>query len=261
MKKIIVYLFLFYIPIYISGQNDKYFVFGLGFSLTSIKDNGQSPLLYNSKSPIIKLGFESYSENWKQKISVDFQYGSLKNRHSPDFYEEQPYLILGHINYSINRSCYRFGNEMSYSPGVFIDVTANLRMIPKLENSMAGYEMFPNIGYSQIIDKDIHIGNSNFKFSHSLQIPVVIYLMRSNYVSMMNYIDPKATYLGTILSSGNWSTINKLFRINTKLDFSYSLKNNNQLKLTYLWDYYRCKTINKSQTVQNGLILSTLFNF
>jgi hypothetical protein len=261
MRKIVICSFLLVIQLQIFAQRDNYFVFGLGFSMTSVMDKGQSPLLYQCKSPKIKLGYESYSPKWIHRFSIDFQYGNLKNRYSPDFYEEQPYLILGHINYSVNRNCFNLPKNMKLAPGIFINLTTNLRMIPKLQNSMAAYEVFPCFGLSEVLCKDFNLGNRAFTISHSLQIPVVAYMMRSNYVSMMNYIDPKATYLGTILSSGKLVTINKLFQVKSTIDLQYSLSNNNQLKLSYLWDFYQCNTSNKSQSVQNALIFSTMFNF
>jgi len=234
---------------------------GIGFPVTKVKDQGQSPLLYKSRSPSIKIGFVLNSAKWCHKVDFCFQYGKIVNRYSPDFYKKQPFMVLFRLNYSVARTCLRYASGVNLSTGTFIDLTGNLRMIPKLENSMASYEMFPNIGLLGCIKKDIRNDSRNLLLSYNLQMPVLSYLMRPNYVTMMNYVDPKANYLKTILSNGSIVTANKLFRINSILDLAFCLENNNRIKLSYLWDYYLCNTANISAMNQYGFTFSTMSNF
>ncbi|HNX65724.1 MAG TPA: hypothetical protein PKH02_02520 [Bacteroidales bacterium] len=261
MKQSLVIFLLFAMSLKGIAQTHNYFVFGVGFSLAKDLDRGQSPLIYKGLCPVIKLGYESYSPQWIKMLFIDLQYGKLKNRFSPDFPGEKPHLIVGRINYSVYKGGWVKPKKMNFFPGLFLDITSNMRVLPKLGNSALGYEILSDIGLTCLTQNKMKQENSHLSFSHSLQIPIASYLFRSNYVSMMNYIDPKATYARTILSDGEFVSLNRLFRITSQVSSSYISASNNRLNLTWKWDYFSCNTSNRSESMQNMFVFSPMYNF
>jgi len=261
MKQPVIIFLLLALSLKGLSQTQNYFFLGVGFSLAKELDSGQSPLIYKGLCPVFKLGYESFSPQWIKMLEIELQYGKLKNRYSPDFESEKPYLIIGRINYSVYKGGWVKPKKLNFLPGLFLDITSNMRVLPKLGNSALGYEFFSDIGLTGLTQNKRKHENSRYSFSHSLQIPIASYLFRSNYVSMMNYIDPKATYARTMLSDGKAVSLNRLFRITSQVSAGYISENNNRMNLTWKWDYISCNTLNKSESMQNMFVLSPMYNF
>jgi hypothetical protein len=112
---------------------------------------------------------------------------------------------------------------------------------------------------------DFTLGNQKFTAHASAFIPILAFAVRPAYGSskfegFLDDADEKP--VGSFFESGQLVPLNKFFRLNTLYTLEYHLKNNNALRIRYMWDFYTFNETSRTvKAASHMFTIGTMFSF
>lgn len=292
MQKTVVILLLVVAPILLAGTGvhaqepgskkaerkarDKYLGIGLGSAWVKVTDNATSPLLYKGfVFPAAKLDYLVHSERIIKTLEADFSYGNLFTRTETPWYDPANTSYFAAMRFNILYSIMKLASEkINWYIGPEVNINGHFRVNYKYGNSAFTFDNYNGAGFATRFEfpfshkaRKVKLWFMNFnrrdrdlRLSWQLSMPVVSYMIRPTYVTITNFIDPD---LQTSISSeqtdgGFFVPLN----IRSQTELYYTLHNQNELKISYIWNFYNHDPgYNKVQSAYHGLLFSFLFKF
>jgi len=241
-------------------KKDRYLPFGLGVVNHKVKDDGMSPLTYKGFGLHYRLGFYGKNERKMNFYNIGYSRGSISSKNYPssvDVVKTSVFRIeldYGHLRRIKVFEAPKINWMLGGSANLFINGRLNLKM----GNSALSYEGGLSFGLLNRFERTFKMRKRSIILSHQLNIPFYSLIARPGYAFIPDIAANE--YINVDNTSG--MTFNNFFRVNSLFELSYVLKNDNQIRLGYIWDYYSYyKDYNDVQVAMHGIVLSTIFKF
>lgn len=225
--------------------------FGLGYGFETVKDASLSPVSYSGNLGRISIGYYYQNEKW---ISM-FDISGLAGQQYPDVNPESGYrntlTILGRGTYHLSRRILN-KNNWSVFAGIISHNTWDYREHSRYSNSTTNYTGLFSLGPVITLQKPFELFNKNFTLSYQLGLPVGTYYLRPGYVK---------PFLNESIYNKGFAFWGDYYTIDSRADLIWTLKDGNQLRLSYNWDYSQLDLLNKVQLATHQLTISTVFKF
>jgi hypothetical protein len=255
MKKALTLIFFIMLSFSLSSQsafNGEYILFGLGGQLENFKDDLVSPLLYGGYSGAASLGWHSQHGAWQSNLDGHIAIGyqsplSLKQA------SNQTTTISGSVNYSLR---YRIISKEKQA--LFIGLSsANLigyRNHNLYRNSSLSFSNFISYGPSASwqYQPQWHIGNWNLPIAwqSEISLPLASYLIMPGY---------NRQFFNNESGLKKHTFIGEFWHLDFRHNLVYLLKNGNQLRLSYHWNYAEYEGLNYVAQGQHYLMFHLLY--
>ncbi len=246
-----------------------YFSFGISANYFKRQDLQSSPLLYQGALIGGNIAFESEGNKHKYEINLKGFYGNLSATTEYVIYPATEYTLNFNFRYvhSITRSDSKFRNFI----GGQINNNALFYYNYNLQNASLNYSFLNNLALSYQVEHyfswksktlkiwflKINRRNRKIKLDFKFNLPIFFYNLRPPYSSISdfsngeNFID---------IDSQSFFIFNNAFQINTNMNMTYYLSNNNAIRISYLWQGFKFTDVfNSYQSTEHILQFSLLF--
>jgi hypothetical protein len=253
---------------------DKFLSSGFGVLKMSGKDKATSPLLYSGPTAMLDLEYLVHSDNIIKTFDLSAAVGILRTDKNAIKSINRGQAIGINFNFHfdhLHRSFKKEGRKLKYYLGGGLDFSNYSRVNYKFQNALYNYEYMFSLGLAGRMELPFSYKSKKVKFlgmnfnrrdrdlrlSWQMYIPVFTSIYRPNYVSILNFADPDVP----LINPDNFKAgIFSYFQFRSKLELFYILHNGNQLKLSYLWEFYQYNPgYNKVQGALNGAYFSFIF--
>ncbi|WP_273567591.1 hypothetical protein [Maribacter halichondriae] len=163
--------------------------------------------------------------------------------------------------------------KFNIKAGGMINLTANVRINPDLNNNAVGYELIPTLfgsakgtlDVSRKVDKDkkfLFFRYRALKRTKKLALRLNVGLINSSYRNGYVYSGQSFLLNDSRLFDGYEFKVFSGFRMSSSLDYTlHSRKNKNAVQISYVWDAYKTGgNLDKFEMAQHALRFTLLFN-
>ncbi len=200
-----------------------------------LRDKGTSPITYQGPLMTAVAGVWNDRSWWKFHLDVVTSFGYYENSIAPRF-NFSTFDISNTVKFRAMRCIpdpFFFPESIWIGIGAsnFLDVSVNTNY----ENAATGVSEF--FGPELLLKAESNLGfYSNWFLIGEVSFMPVAAMLRPGYAYMDNYTASQPVH--TALFDGyEWNT--KLFAgLSTEIGFRYRMENDNQLYLSYRWDYH-----------------------
>ena len=247
------------------GQTDYKLSFGSGLTYTSVADKGMSPLTYGGFSVSPGFGLERNKAKTYSALSFHVNIGNLTPDINPDLTNANAAyfrtdLDLIHLYFLKNLK----ENDLPVFIGGAFNNYGSVRVHTAYSNNSFNYEIVSSLSVAGRISKDIKIKKRQAQLQWQLMLPLVAFVQRPGFAfaAPHYYLENDRSAAGAFLKSGNLTTWNDYFRLNSKISFNYFLKNSNAFRLSYEWDFYKYDEIeiNRMQLGEHTISIALIFD-
>ena len=252
---------------------DRYLGLGSGFSYVKVRDETTSPLLYKGPTIPAVFNYLVHSERVIKSLDVDFSFGFLHTNTELPWYNPVNTSYYISIRYNWLYNVRKFANEkINWYLGPELNINGHFRVNYKYDNSAFTFDNYNGIGIATRFElpfsykaKQVKIWFMNFnrrdrdlRLSWQLSAPVLSFMIRPSYVTITNFIDPDLqTKITPDHTSGGLFIP---FNLRSQTDLHYILHNRNEIRLSYVWNFFHHDPgYNKVQSAYHGITLSLLY--
>jgi len=213
----------------------KWLTFGAGWAYQTTHDEGMSPLRYQGHLVSSHLGYEEWTQRKIERWNLVFNYGLTR----PDPVTNQNQVFGGWFDYTYLRKMRAIGDGYGnwYLGGAFSS-TGNVRYNSNLVNTDLFHDAFFSLNLASSVDYQLELGKHSILLYYEASIPVISYGFRPTYSGLYNVVPPDEDYVGEVLASSGFGSWNTYFGLKSLAEISYLMRNGNQLKLRYYWNFY-----------------------
>ena len=241
-----------------------------GISISTLRDFATSPLIYKGVPAYILLSRVRLDFKRESQVGLSYSSGRYRNSFNDNAAVSKVKVIS--VFYSQLYQLNKWSTEKrNVKIGGLFNTTLNNRINPTLLNNQVGAELIPtlfaSIKVSQNVsrnrDKDKKFLFINYKLkqrSRSLAFRLNLGLLNNSYRNGYTYNGQAQIVNNENLGGYQFNALSG-FRTGSTLDYSISLKNKNNIKLSYLWDAYKTGGDFKTfEIASHSLSLTLLFN-
>ncbi len=249
----------------------SYIELGYGSNFSSFRDFATSPLMYNGHASTIFPAWLKFDLKRETKAGLIYSFGnySVKTGNIASMSTVNTFSAY----YTQLRRLNPISNDLwNFKVGGSANMTANLRSNEALQNNSVGKEFFVTILGTGKVTRDIsrtEAKSKKFLWMHYNLKPrkkSISFQLNLGLVNM-NYRNPYV-YSGqsqVINQSGFFDdykfSVFSGFRMSSALDYTIYLKNENALRISYVWDAYKTGgDLDKFEMAHHVLKFAFLFN-
>ncbi len=248
-----------------------YLTLGTSVNYFKQQDLISSPLLYKGALVGGNMAFESEGSKHKYEINLKGYIGNLAAKTKYVLYPATEYILNFNFRYvySILNSSSRFHHFL----GGQINNNNLFYYNQNLQNASLNYSFINNLALSYQVEhyfswkaKTIKIWflkikrrNRKIKLDFRFNLPIFFYNLRPPYSTISDFSDGQ-NFME--IHSKSFIIFNNALQLNANTSFSYYLKNNNAIRISYLWQGYKfTDAFNSYQSTEHILEFSLLFRF
>jgi hypothetical protein len=250
---------------------NTYIVAGVGTGYGQYLDFATSPLTYSGLTFNTGLGILKQSSIKESAFRVQYVRGQFKNK-AQDGRQASDFSSLS-FQHSVLNKLEKYSNHKTrFLLGGMIDATGTYRVNNSLMNAAYGFEVFSTVFVSGKVRRNFErketvsgkfLGLIKYKkklrlrtLSYQLNLPLMNSVFRNDY----GYLSEGIYQMNPVFENYSFKVFNG-FRINTRLDYEWHLKNNNRIGISYIWDAYKTGGhFEYYQIAQHLLQFSLIFN-
>ncbi len=241
----------------------RYFTPEAGVSLSKFLDQSFSSLRY--QGPVFSggAGFIFRKPQNFHQVDFLFDYGFLNNDRNNASLTQ--YQFSG--NYTFNKYLRNVHFNLPIDVHWYVGGTlGGLWMLSNhdsFSNNAVINSFYLSLSPSSSLFYNFNLWNSDFTAHVSAFLPLITFAVRPAFGTPRFSGDlDDAHDLRGFLESGKIVSLNKFFRFNASYDLEYHLKNQNALRLRYMWNFYSFKQDDRLvQGASHTLTFSTMFGF
>ena len=239
----------------------RFFNMEAGVSFPKYLDEAISTLRYQGPAFSSSGGFLLRNAKRIHQIDFFFDIGYLDNKANGATITEYNSVA----NYSYQRHIKTLSQDLHwYAGGTFSGIWALLDHSSFTNNSLNN-SVYLTLNPSTTFLYDFALWNQKFTAHASAFIPILTFAVRPAYGSpkFEGFLDdPDEKPVSSFFESGQLVSLNKFFRLNTLYTLEYHLKNNNALRIRYMWDFYTFNQTSRTVKAASHMItIGTMFSF
>ena len=255
MKKVFLALILAFFGLKLSAQNvfeGEFLLFGLGGQMENFQDDLVSPLNYQGYSGAAGVGWHSQHGPWQSNLEGHIAIG-LQGPASLTKAPNQTTSITGSVNYSLR---YRLieSNKHAFFLGLSSANLIGYREHNLYSNSALSFSNFISYGLSAAWQyrPNWTIWNTDLPLAWQTEfnLPLASYLIMPGYTRQ---------FFNDESGLRKHSLIGEFYHFEFRHNLVFSLKNGNQIRLSYHWNYAEYKGLNYIAQAQHYLMVHLMF--
>lgn len=225
---------------------------------SSFRDFATSPLFYQGEPLHFGLGHLEMSPKRESSIRVSYTFGKFSSPSLTSDIKSDVKIIT--VNYhELFELSPLSSKKLNVKIGGKLLSTINIRANNSFGNNSTGFEVISNLCFSAKGTRSFEFGKKNFKnnLSLGLNMGLVNTAFRNKYI----YTSHAPLLNEDNIYDGYELTLFTGFRFNSTLAYTFWLKNNNGLRLSYEWDIYGTgQGTNRFEMAAHFINLALLFN-
>ncbi len=236
-------------PIY--GQNQHFMPFGLSFGFETVKDEALSPVSYSGPLGGVLIGYQFESEKWLTHLHLN----GLGGYQHPDVNREnnKSETLSGLVRANLMGARRIFVLKDWHVYGGLNSINlVDYRQHNRYGNSSENFVGHLSLGPILTTQRNFELFQKQWLFHFQFSFPVGTYYFRPGYVKPLSNQE---------IGNKDFAFWGDFYLLETKTELRWILKNENQLRLTYHWEFSQLDKLNKVQTNLQQVSLSTVFKF
>lgn len=238
-----------------------YLNIAMGLNISSFRDFATSPLTYTGNPIHTALTHVDMDDSRESHFTPSYSFGTYKSNYNQHSSESEVKTVS--INYLELYQIRKLSSPMfNFKIGGQFNATANHRENSELFNNSEGVDVIATLFGSAKATLGLRCGEEkNGKPKQTLSYSIHVGLVNSSYRNGFAYISPSAPLNNDEFFAGYEFRIFKGFRMNSRLDYTFFLRNRNAIQLGYSWDAYRTGGHHDNfEMATHSLQFSLLFN-
>ncbi|MBN1952877.1 MAG: hypothetical protein JW801_16860 [Bacteroidales bacterium] len=225
-----------------------HFESGLGVDIAHYRDFATSPLNYWGAMAAVPLSLIRMNDRTDIELTIRNSYGAFVMFYGDEITPSSAYV--NNFQYShLFRIKNWSGERWNFKAGATYDFTTIIRVNPSLLNNASGYEMFSTLSGSFSVR--LEASRKQMKEFKLIFLPVKLKprkrlltfrldvgALNANVRNGYAYIGQDAVLGRLGIFDGYEINLLSGFRMGSRLDYFYYLKNQNAFRFSYLWDAY-----------------------
>jgi hypothetical protein len=250
--------------LYASGQKTTYLDLNGGFTYQVIKDNAMSPVRYQGALPTLSFAIMREKQGKRLiEIRLPVQYGLIHARQMKEYASmkgnmfrcDLDYIYLRHTN--LIKDSLKGEFFIGGSLHTFLDV----KYMPQLDNSAIIYNNFNSLALSAAYWNAFKFHKKILTHYHRISFPLLSYGTRPGYMNVYDVTNPyHDDLLKAALSHARVCSVGSFGRMMIRNSLFYSIRGNNQLGITYEWQYYGASFTEQIRAASHAIMFSLLVN-
>ena len=252
-------------------QRTSYINIGTGLNYINFRDFATSPLFYSGVGTTLNLSFFNTDEKRETDYSFRGMGGVYTNSIGSEYSAST--AVASIFSYTQLYQIRKLSSEkFNLKIGASANMAFNVRFNNAFMNNGVGFELIPtlfgsvkssfdisrkNVKYIDLWLVQFRFDERKMKLSYLINVGVINSSYRNGFIYnnqsfLVNDVRPFDGYVFSAFSG---------FGMNTSIDFTYFLKNQNTLIIYYLWDAYKTGgEFDKFEFAGHSLVFSLLFN-
>jgi hypothetical protein len=242
---------------------DRFLIAGAGWTNARVLDLSTSPLVYSGS---MFSGRASYLQNGKKNsyygdLAYDFGYLYSPQFGITHFAQQTAYGYGGTLGYR-RLFIKAFKDNLEFRAGGNLNFQGGIRQHSLFSNNATNFDHSFSVRLSGDLQYRFRFLKQEWVSGMQLDLPVIAAMLRPGFVATNPepILNPENKKLKGILQSLEWASWNRYRASLLRFHLDYVLPNQNRLRLSYDWDYYRMDTRDRIQSSRQSLYLSLLFN-
>ncbi len=262
---ILLFLFLLSSNLYAETDKKRYLNLGGGWAYSGLRDMGLSPLYYDGNHGFLSAGMNTERANRYNSFDIVFVAGNISPAINPELTDSEMLNMIVDIDFSHLRpagSLFGNNNVKLFLGGSIRSELANYRHNLFVNNALTAYSI-STLNLNGRITYSFKRNERNYLLAFHTQLPLAAGIIRPSYAYIIpsGFLNHSNGNFQGVISSMEFSTVNRFFRLNSSISLEYSLKNNNAFRIYYKWEYFNHKNENQLTSATHGIGLQTMFNF
>lgn len=245
---------------------------GMAIGFHQFRDKAVSPLIYNGPAAMARLALSTYGFDIIRDRYFHFYAGIGRNRYAQITSTTASAFAfeLGHHElHRIFKAQLNKNSNLRLYGGGAISALFQFRVNPAFMNNAFTRELCFELGSAAALEKDFKVKAKTFKlfgktfnkeeknytFHFRANIPLMSYIDRPTYV----VVEPSETILANMFD-GKVEGFYRFFHLQTRTEISKHLKNGNQVRLSYYWDFMHYNPGNNALALaRHSVLFSIIF--
>lgn len=231
-----------------------------GYSYGVVRDAGMSSLTYGGAGIHGGLALEMKSPFVRNVLTASFDYQLLNTL--TDYNGSQAYHFMAELNYA---RLYNLSSDASkkwrWAVGGIFRNEWSLRQHLSFSNNNFINDFYSNLRPVATLDYHFHLFHRQFIAQGGVDFPVFGYVVRPIYTSTTyeKQINNDENVFN-FLKSGQFTSLNKFRGMHFHWQLTMPLRNANQIRVGYDWDYQKYDGLNPVQIALHQVSFTLLFN-
>ncbi len=223
-----------------------------------------SPLIYSGSHFNGVLGLEKTRKGGFSALDFETMVGSMRPPTQPRMQRSNAIALRLQMDFSHMKLTKTWKDDqlMLFIGGAFNNMVNVLWHRQYLNNSL-NYTFSSSLGGAARLQYKFKFKQKNFRAYAQIHLPLVAFNLRPSYASSIpeGYIAQSRSNLRAFFDSGRLQTLNSFFRLRNEIGISRILFNQNEVVLTYRWDYYSVTHQHPIQMAVHQILLGWRFSF
>lgn len=225
--------------------------FGLGYTFQTVKDQSLSPVSYSGHLGSLHSGYYYQNKNWISRFDLNgfgaFIYPNVNRENNTN----SALAISSRAIYSLSYKVVNL-NSWHVFAGLSSHNSWDYRDVSNFSNSSFNFNGFFSAGPIITTQKSFFLWKQAFGFQYSITLPVATYAFRPGYIK---------PFLAEEIASKEFYFLGDYYSLDSKVELLWKLASNNQLRLSYQWEFSELDALNKIQIASHFITISTLYRF
>ncbi len=237
---------------------------GVGYTLPKFLDESSSALQYQGHAGSVTAGLHWANPDGSARHvgNIRFDYGQMA-AFEFEFADVNFFRFEGNYRYE-KRIRTLLNDRVRWFVGGSFGGLWTLWEFTGYSNNAFNNSFYFSLSPHTTLEYPFRLWNRRFQVSYAAFVPLLTLAMRPSYGTTLlpEFLDDERDEpVQQFLGSGQFASLNRLFRYSNTLALEYSLRNTNRLRLSYTWNYVRYDEPRLVQSASHNITLSTMFNF
>lgn len=245
------------------GQKTTYLDLGAGFTYHVIKDEAMSPVRYTGLLPTVSFGILKEKQGKRlTELRIPVQYAIINARQFKEYSTMKANMFRLDIDYVYLRQTNLIKDDRKgkFFLGASLHSFLDVRFLPQLDNSAIVYDLFNSLAVSAAYKHTFKLKSKMLTHYHRISLPLVSYGSRPDYLNVYDVTNPEDDVLKYALRNTRFCSFGSYGRILMRNSLFYPIRGNNQVGISYEWQYYAASFTEQIRAASHAIMFSLLVN-
>ncbi|MCO6475617.1 MAG: hypothetical protein J5I94_03295 [Phaeodactylibacter sp.] len=234
----------------------RYLELGLGATFHRLQDPAVSPMPYSGGPLGIYLAFEKRKPHSISRLSLGGDLGKLNSKNATELRPMASTYFQADLSYQyLRRLTGRSASRLIWFVGGRYRWHNSIRVTPQNDTGFISFFIANSINASTRMETDFQLFEREVKLGWTGTLPLLSHVIRPSYLNLYNYIDPEHDWLNERLQDSEWLTLNRFPGLQSRLELSYPIAGENQLRFAYEWEFYHYDGQRRVNAARHGFMI------
>jgi hypothetical protein len=246
-----------------NGQKTTYLDMGGGFTYHVIKDDAMSPVRYKGLLPTLSFGILKEKRGKRlTELRLPVQYALLTSGQFKEYPSMKANMFRLDMDYVYVRQTNMIKNSVkgAFFLGASLHTFLDMRYLPQLDNSAILYDNFNSLAISAAYKRTFKLKHKQLTHYHRISMPLFSYGSRPDYLNIYDVTNPDDDLFKYAQRNARLCSFGSFWRIMMRHMLFYPIRGNNQLGISYEWQYYTASFTERIKGASHAILFSLLVN-